>query len=267
MHQLDIEDLSILLIEPSTTQAKIIQDQLRGQGVEKIDLAATGQDGLTLLDHYMPDLVISSMYLPDMTAVDLLTQLRSQSRYHHLPFMLVSSETRLEQLEPIRQAGVVAILPKPFEFSDLHRALKATLQFLEPSEIELENYEVDQLRVLLVDDSRLARRHIKRVLNDLGIEKITEANDGREAVEILYNQDFDLVITDYNMPEMDGRDLTDFIRNNLGNPFLPVILVTSEHNEARLNAVQQAGVSAICDKPFEPAHIRNLLYQCLEGQD
>ena len=63
MHQLDIEDLSILLIEPSTTQAKIIQDQLRGQGVEKIDLAATGQDGLTLLDHYMPDLVISSMYL------------------------------------------------------------------------------------------------------------------------------------------------------------------------------------------------------------
>lgn len=265
MQSLDIGDLAVLLIEPSCTQAKIIRDQLRGQGVEKIDTAATGRDGLSRLAHYMPDLVISSMYLPDMTAVDLVTQLRTESRYHHLPFVLVSSETRLEELEPIRQAGVVAILPKPFKIKDLRRALQNTLQYLEPCEIELENYDVERLRVLLVDDSRLARRHIKRVLNDMGIETITEASDGREAAEILREHEFDLVITDYNMPKLDGKGLTDFIRNELDNPFLPVILVTSERNETRLNAVQQAGISAICDKPFEPGNIRSLLYQCLEG--
>lgn len=265
MQPLDIRDLFILLIEPSVTQAKIVQGQLKEQGVGKIDLASSGQEGFEILDHYMPDLVISSMYLPDMTAVDLLTQLRIEPRYHDLPFILVSSETRLKELEPVRQAGVVAILPKPFNFGDLQRALRATLQYLEPSEIELENYEVERLSVLLVDDSLLARRHIRRVLNDMGIKKITEASNGREGAEILSDNDFDLVITDYNMPVMDGESLTNFIRNELDNPFLPIVLVTSEQNRAKLSALQQAGLSAICDKPFEPANIRNLLRHCLEG--
>lgn len=266
MESLAIEDLTLLLIEPSNTQAKIIRDQLHDEGVEKVDWVASGNDAMAQLEHYAPDLVVSSMYLPDMTAVELLTRLRTEPRYQSLPFMLVSSETRLSELEPVRQAGVVAILPKPFDRNDLHRALMATLQYLEPSEIELENYDVEQLRVLVVDDSRLARRHIVRVLNDMGLDNIAEAEDGHQAVQLLAEQKFDLVVTDYNMPHMDGMALTQFIREQLDNPFLPIIMVTSEQNQTRLGAVQQAGVSAICDKPFEPENVKEILYHCLEAQ-
>jgi len=262
---LAIEDLALLLIEPSNTQAKIIQDRLHQQDVGKIEVTHSGQEALDRLSRYIPDLIVSSMYLPDMTAVELLTALRLNPEFNELPFMLVSSETRVHELEPIRQAGVVAILPKPFDNADLQRALKTTLQYLEPAEIELQNYDVEELRVLLVDDSRLARRHIQRVLQDMGISTIAEAEDGSQAVEIMNTEEFDLVITDYNMPKMDGKDLTEFIRIDLNNPFLPIIMVTSEQNQAQLTAVQQAGVSAICDKPFEPDNVKNLLYRCLES--
>lgn len=264
LDNLSVEDLALLVIEPSTTQAKIIVDRLRSQGVNKIELTHNGQEALQWLEHYVPDLIVSSMYLPDMTAVKLLTQLRENPKFNTLPFMLVSSETRVQELDPIRQAGVVGILPKPFDNQDLERALKTTLQYLEPQELELDNYDIEELRVLLVDDSRLARRHIQRVLNDMGIINITEAEDGKKAAEIMERETFDLVITDYNMPVMDGKALTDFIRNQLNNPYMPIIMVTSEQNNTQLAAVQQAGVSAICDKPFEPGFVKSLLYRCLE---
>lgn len=264
MTTLTVEDLALLLIEPSNTQAKIIVDRLHSQGVNKIELAENGREALLRLKQYVPDLIVSSMYLPDITAVELLSQLRENPQLTTLPFMLISSETRIQELDPIRQAGVVAMLPKPFDNQDLERALKTTLQYLEPQELELDNYDIEELRVLLVDDSRLARRHIQRVLNNMGIINVTEAENGKKAAAIMSRETFDLVITDYNMPVMDGKALTDFIRNQLNNPYLPIIMVTSEQNNTQLAAVQQAGISAICDKPFEPGYVKSLLYRCLE---
>jgi two-component system chemotaxis response regulator CheY len=80
-------------------------------------------------------------------------------------------------------------------------------------------------------------------------------------MELLDQNFFDLIVTDYNMPEMDGEALVNHIRANSNQSSIPIIMVTSEENENRLAAVQQAGVSAICDKPFEPGNIRTLLQQ------
>ena len=73
----------------------------------------------------------------------------------------------------------------------------------------------------------------------------------------------DLVITDYNMPEMDGRQLVEYIRQQSWQSTVPVLMVTSEHNQQRLAAVERAGVSAICDKPFEQESIKRLLAEAL----
>jgi two-component system chemotaxis response regulator CheY len=60
---------------------------------------------------------------------------------------------------------------------------------------------------------------------------------------------------------MDGRELIEFIRNESWQNELPIMMITSERDEKRLASVKQAGVSAICDKPFEPSHIKNLIEQ------
>lgn len=73
----------------------------------------------------------------------------------------------------------------------------------------------------------------------------------------------DLVITDYNMPEMDGRELIEYIRTQSWQAEVPILMVTSEQNMGRLAAVERAGVSAICDKPFEAGSVRRLISDAL----
>lgn len=265
-HQINTSELSILLVEPSKTQLKIITQHLSSEGVINLETATSGADAIEKLQQYQPDLIISSMYLPDMTATDLVQQIKSTNFLKNIPFMLISSETRFTALDPIRQAGVVAILPKPFNHKDLQRALRTTVDFVDPEELALQHYEIEEVRVLVVDDSLMARKHIIRVLNNMGISQITEANDGKQGVEIFSQSEeaFDLIVTDLNMPEMDGKQLIEYIRTEMNNSFIPILMVTSEENETRLSNIQQAGVSGICDKPFEPQTVKEMLFRVLD---
>ena len=266
MPRLTISDLSIVLIEPSVPQLKLIVKHLKEEGVSYITGVSTGEEALAAVRNYQPDLLISSMYLPDTTATDLFTWIKESDEFPDMQCMLISSETSRAALEPIRQAGVVAILPKPFDHADLKRALRASVEFVDPEELELDHYDIEAVRVLLVDDSLPARKHITKVLNNMGIQRITSTNDGKEALTIFAEAPdaFDLIVTDYNMPEMDGQELIESIRDSTENRSIPILMVTSETNQATLNRIQQAGVSAICDKPFEPKNIKELVYRLLE---
>ncbi len=264
---MDLSELSILLIEPSTMQSKLIVSHLKQEGIFNIDSVVNGEQAFESILKYPPDLIISAMYLPDMSATELLTKIRRTENRQDINFMLISSETNFAALEPIRQAGVIAILPKPFDHADLGRALRTTVDYISPEEMDLENYDIADLKVLIVDDSSTARNHIRRVLTSLGIRHIKPAKNGAEAAQILNTSDFDLIVTDLNMPEMDGQQLIEYVRNEMGNSYVPILMVTSEEDEARLGNVQQAGVSAIVDKPFEPQSIREILYRVLDDHE
>ncbi|MDD2758767.1 MAG: response regulator [Methylomonas sp.] len=256
--------LDVILVEPSRTQQHIISMHLRACGIEAITCLDSGADVIALLEQSKPDLIISSMYLPDMTGVDLLHELRKDNDSYDMAFLLISSETNIKYLEPIRQAGAIAILPKPFTLQELKTALAASSDYLNPQKADLEHLDVEDLRVLLVDDSEFSRKYITRVLNNIGIEYICCAEDGKQALQLFDQQYFDLVITDFNMPEMDGIQLVEAIRGNgQQNASVPVLMVTSEQNQNRLAAIEKAGVSAILDKPFEPKSIKRLIVQLL----
>ena len=258
---LELHELAVLLVEPSSTQRKIIEGHLHNLGIANIGHADSGDGALAAMGGSVPDLVISALYLPDMTGTELVERMRGDAALQQSAFMLISSETRFRYLDPIRQAGAIAILPKPFDPVSLKVALDATLDYLQPQSLELDRFDPESLEVLVVDDSLLARKHIRRVLTNMGLERITEATDGREAVQQLSRRFFDLIVTDYNMPQMDGRELVDFIRGESEQASVPVLMATSEANQDRLAAVQQAGVSAICDKPFNQQTVHNLVKQ------
>ncbi len=260
---MNVGELSIVLVEPSAMQIKIISRHLAEEGVGNVEGVSSGKDALDAMARYTPDLVISAMYLPDMTATELVARMRQRPGLEAVAFMLVSSETDFRSLEPLRQAGILAILPKPFDHEHLRRALRSTAAYLEPNAADWVALEQYDPRVLVVDDSALSRKHIIRVLNSLGIERISTAADGREAAELFERHLFDLVVTDLNMPEMDGQALVEHIRGHMGNTSIPILMVTSEQNMARLGNVEQAGVSAICDKPFELENIREILCRVL----
>ncbi|WP_166112954.1 response regulator [Pseudoalteromonas sp. Z9A5] len=258
-----IANLSILLVEPSDVQQKLIIKSLTQCSVNQIETATTQAQALAMLERYQPDLVISSMYFADGTADSLLQKIRSTASTENQAFMLVSTERNKKYLEQLRQSGVLAILPKPFSAKAITRALKATLDIITEEEVELEHFDVTLLRVLVVDDSRFARKHIIRVLAGMGIPAPVEAENGKEAIEYLNERSFDLIVTDYNMPEMDGKELTETVRRSNSYSHIPILMVSSEANETHLANIAQAGVDAICDKPFEPATVKDLLFKIM----
>jgi two-component system chemotaxis response regulator CheY len=260
---MDIADLAIAVIEPSAMQARLIEAELKKLGISKIVQLDSGQAALQHMQRDTPDLVVSTMYLPDTTGAELIGRMRENDRLEAVPFMLISSESRFSMLDPIRQAGVIAILPKPFSPDDLRKALYSTVEFIAPDEQALAEVALDDLKTLVVDDSPLARKHISRVLKNLGMHDITTAENGRQAVARIESTFFDLVVTDYNMPEMDGENLTRYIREHSTQRSIPILMVTSEGDSSRLSAVQQAGVSGICDKPFDTLTVKHMIRQLL----
>jgi len=261
---LQIQDLAVLLIEPSSTQSKILKQVLSEEGIDKLDVIENGAQAIKYLKNSQPDLVISAMYYSDMTAIELLNGMRKHSLTEDMNFMLVSSETNFEMIDPIKQAGVLAVLPKPFNRRDFRNALNAAKDTLEVSNIELETLDLDTVRGLVVDDSRTARRHMIKLLASCGIDTCIEAENGHQAIEMLRSESVDFIITDYNMPEMNGQELTEYLKNSEFS-YLPVLMVTSEEDESRLSAVRQAGVCALFDKTIDPSSLKSTLSRALDN--
>ena len=106
------------------------------------------------------------------------------------------------------------------------------------------------MRFLLVDDSSTMRKIQRRTLEKLGFEDVVEAQDGRDALEVIQRTPPDVVITDWNMPNMDGLALVNAIRQE--NKSLPIIMVTTEAEKSKVVQAIQAGINDYLIKPFTP---------------
>lgn len=266
---MNFSSLFVLVIEPSNLQRSIIVNHLRSYGIEHIDEYTEGQKALEAMQHQTPDMVVSSMHLPDMTGTDVVTQMRNDETLESITFLLISSETHYRYLEPIRQSGAIAILPKPFTREDLGRALQSTLHYIIETDEETEHSctDFEHLHVLLVDDSRTSRRYLHQVLSSIGIQQIVEAEDGQQALNILQSETFDLIISDYNMPNVDGKEMVEHIRSHDNQTTIPIMMVTSEQNKNQLAGIQNAGVSALCAKPLSYDVMKHVITQLLFEQE
>lgn len=263
-HTVSLTELTALVVEPSAMQARVLTEALNEAGLGAVHQVASGQAALHWLAQYPHAVALSAFHLPDMTGAQLIAGLRATQQNLCTPFILVSSETRFEMLDPVRQAGVSGILPKPFTPAQLRAALHAALDLLNTDDsLSEEGFQAETLRVLVVDDSPMARKFIRQVLGNLGVRQFIEAENGRAAANLLADTPVDLVVTDYNMPEMDGQALIEHIRTQSWQKSVPVLMVTSETHQGRLAAVEELGVVGLCDKPFEPATVRALLRRLL----
>ena len=106
-------------------------------------------------------------------------------------------------------------------------------------------------RVMAVDDSATVRKVLKATLSAAGYE-VVEAVDGADALEKLTENSVDMLVTDLNMPNVDGLNLIQEVRQKPGNRFMPIIMLTSESQPEKKNAGKAAGASGWIPKPFNP---------------
>jgi len=120
------------------------------------------------------------------------------------------------------------------------------------------------MKVLVVDDFSTMRRIIKNLLRDIGFTNIQEADDGSTALPMLQSGEFDFVVTDWNMPGMQGIDLLRAIRADSSLSHIPVLMVTAEAKKEQIVMAAQAGVNGYIVKPFTAATLRTKLDKIFE---
>jgi two-component system chemotaxis response regulator CheY len=120
------------------------------------------------------------------------------------------------------------------------------------------------MKILVVDDFSTMRRIIKNLLKDLGFTNIQEADDGSTALPMLQQGSFDFVVTDWNMPGMQGIDLLRAIRADERLKHTPVLMVTAEAKKEQIIAAAQAGVNGYVIKPFTAATLKEKLTKIFE---
>lgn len=110
------------------------------------------------------------------------------------------------------------------------------------------------LKVLVADDSGVMRKIVIRSLNNCGINDIVEAGDGAEALTKIAEHKFDLVMTDWNMPNKSGLELVRELR--AGGSKVPIIMITTEAEVGRVKEAIQAGINDYLAKPFDNEVLR-----------
>lgn len=119
-------------------------------------------------------------------------------------------------------------------------------------------------RALVVDDSGPMRAIVVRNLKSIGIEAIIEAADGAEALKLFRSSVFDVVITDFNIPHMNGLELVTEIRGS--GSTVPILMLTTEAERSTVMAAIQAGVNGYLIKPFDSSLLRKKLEKIWETQ-
>lgn len=120
------------------------------------------------------------------------------------------------------------------------------------------------LKFLVVDDFSTMRRIVRNLLKELGYTNVDEAEDGALALAKLRNGDFDFVISDWNMPNMDGLTMLQNIRQDPALAKLPVLMVTAEAKKENIIAAAQAGANGYVVKPFTAATLDEKLGKIFE---
>lgn len=113
--------------------------------------------------------------------------------------------------------------------------------------------------ILIVEDSATTRALIRAVIEELGEFETVEASSGFEALKILPQQEYDLIITDINMPDINGLELINFVRNNSRYNHIPIIIVSTERSEEDKKRGMALGATAYVTKPFKSLELQEII--------
>jgi len=119
------------------------------------------------------------------------------------------------------------------------------------------------IKILFVDDSSTIREMVESALIGLGYMNIQSADDGVEALSLSMEEEYDLVITDINMPHMDGITLIEKLRNTLDYISTPILVLTTERTEAMKKKGREAGATAWMVKPFNESLLHKAMLETI----
>ncbi|MDF1701778.1 MAG: response regulator [Planctomycetota bacterium] len=233
----------ILLVDDTNLVHAYLQRMLGPEGYE-VSHARDGEAGLRAATETPPDVIITSIELPKLNGYDMCAQIKALPGMAELPILVLSSRTSGVDIDRCFDAGATDFLPKPF-------AKEVLLARLEKA---LSSGTDRRGTVLVVEDSAVQRAVIVGALQKEGFDVLAGAHGG-EGLELAIEHWPDLVVTDSEMPVMNGRDLTREIRKHERLVDVPVLMLTAADTSVDRAKGEHAGVTAYITKPFVPDQV------------
>ena len=257
------EGKKVLIVDDSRTNLKILQAQLEQWQLRAVS-ATSGSEALQALDKHKDfDLVITDMQMPGMNGVELASKIRRS--HGTLPMMLLSSIG--DETKGNSNNLFAAILTKPVKQQHLHNEIqlafnrgsdKDRISKQSSQQILVEDFaESNPFRILIAEDNPINQKLIMRVLSLLGYSP-SLAHNGKEALHMLQQENFDLVFMDVQMPEMDGLEATRRIRSDFDLQPLIIAMTANAMAEDRHTCLE-AGMDDYISKPLVLEHLTKLL--------
>lgn len=240
-----MKSIKALIVDDSTTSRKVIikhlSDSFDVQAVE----AADGAIGLDLATASTFDIIISDVNMPNMDGLELCRRLKVSQKTKDTPVILTSVFDSEVDIARGMEAGASSYIPKPFSAHKINAAISAIIE---------EETPAAKHTVLVVDDSPIILRLVEKGLREASFGVIS-ATDGREAIEMISEKRPDLILSDYNMPKMNGLDLLDAVKSSEAFSTTPFVLMSSNMEPELIRLLLGKGALGYIAKPFNMNHL------------
>lgn len=260
----ELSGLNVLVVDDNQTNRRILKKMLANWHM-RATLAEDARSGLETFGEAIAqkkpfDIIISDVHMPGMDGYELVQRIRNETSRPEVPVIMLTSARRSEDAERSRELKIKANLLKPAKQSRILDAIITAVgvetvgakhDVPEPGDILLEP-SAGSLNILVAEDNEVNQKFAVRVLKKAG-HASTIANNGREAVEAFANGEFDVILMDVQMPEMDGYEATAAIREHemTTGTTIPIIALTAHAMKGDREKCVAAGMNGYVTKPVK----------------
>lgn len=256
------EPLKIFIVDNSRMFIRTLEKALKSEQWE-IESATSASAGLMRILRWHPRLLISGVEVGDINGFDLCEICKRMPDFSGMPVIIISSTTTKQAQRQAADAGADFFLHKS---ADVVENLGALLRTKLGAECPPAAPARVIQRVLLVDDSKVMRQIIRNILAGVGISQVVEAGNGEQALKQLELGPVDLVMTDWNMPIMNGLEFTKAVRRHSRLAATPIVMVTTEGGKRALAEAEAAGIDGHLCKPFSHETMRAFIARFTGGR-
>ncbi len=290
LHAVDLTGYRMLVVEDNEVNRRILREQLRSRGI-RFDIAGSAREALKLLhaacrtgDRYQ--VAMLDCMMPEMDGEMLGRAIQADPLLRDTRLIMLSSAGMRGDFARLRDAGFTAYLTKPVKPSVLFDTLAAVCDPAQPASMlalhraiaapgpitstKAVNGESPRYRILLAEDNIVNQKVAGKLLERLGC-RVDMAANGKEAVEMWRKFPYDLILMDCQMPEMDGLEATQAIREREDQDHhnrVPIVAMTAGAMQGDRERCLAAGMDGYLSKPVKIADLQSVLdrwVSCLAG--
>src|SRR5216684_3885246 len=268
-----LRGLKVLVVDDNRTNRRILEGMLRHWDMKPTPVEG-GEEALTQLSTARAAaepyaLILTDMHMPMMDGFSLVERIRQRQELSTATIMMLTSAGHRGDAVRCQELGVAAYLLKPIQQSELREAIarvlgakeqKGAIPLVTRYSLQDARDPLSTLLVLLVEDNAVNRLLATRLLEKRG-HRVVVAENGREALDALENESYDLVFMDVQMPEMDGIEATLAIRERekTNGKHQPIIALTAHAMKGDQERCLDAGMDGYLSKPIRPQELEEIL--------